>query len=384
MTEEIEPQICPNCIKDNRLKLLVLREGELGVCSGCNEKNKVLNSLSDEFTQMMKALVRFHFSEWHYNTHIGGDEYYKLFNQSDNIFFHKERFSDQEIYDELVNNIECAEVYEEHDKGVSLFSGYYEGHRNSPLVSIKSYRDPDIIEISKRLKNENYFLFEKEMCSILESYKYNCTLLLEKDTSYYRGRIGYDDKKRSFFGGWEGEMVYVPFSNSKIGAPPPFITGVGRINRHGVSFFYCATDKYTAVAEIRPHPGDILSIGKFILKKQIKVFDLTDQQFTNYYESDKKLDEFKRLSTLCELMNKVIPPSERDLYSITQLIADCARLLEFEGILFNSSVGDGYNLVLFDPTNVEYTFDDAEAVEIEAVKYDYFPREWEKNIDDIE
>jgi len=384
MTDESDPSICPKCVKDNRLKHLIQLKGEEGICSACSENNSVLNSLSDEFTQMIKALVRFHLSEWYYNTHIGGEEYYKLFEGDDNMFFHKERFLSQDIYDELVNNIDCAEVYEDFDKGVSLFSGYWEGDRNPPLISIKSHRDSKITEISNRLKTENYFLFEEEMCTILETYKSNSSLILDKGRSFYRGRIGYEDKKRSILGGWEGEMTYVPYSNSKIGAPPPLMTGVGRINRHGVSFFYSATDKYTAISEIRPHPGDIISIGKFNLKKELKVFDLTDMQFINYYESDKKLAEFKQLSTLCELMNKVIPPSERDLYSITQLIADSARLLGFEGILFNSSVGEGYNLVLFDPNNVEYTFEEAGVVEVDSVKYNYFPREWAKTKDEIE
>lgn len=379
-----EPLICINCVKDKRLKMLIEQIGKSDKCDGCEENAIVINSVSNEFSQFIKALVRFHYSEWDYNTHFGGDHYYQLFDSSGNIFFDKNRFKDSDVFDELVSFIDDAECYEDPEKGVSIFAGYWKGDQNPPLTSIKSDRDTKVMEISARLKNENFFLFEDEMLSILKSYSTNCALTLKKESTYFRGRIGYDDKKRSIDGGWEGEIVYVPFSNSKIGAPPPFLTNVGRINRHGVSFFYCATDKYTAISEIRPHPGDKVSIGQFILKNDINVFDLSDKQFLNYYETDKKLDEFKTLSTLCELMNKVVPPSERDFYSITQLIADCARILNFDGILFNSSVGEGSNLVIFDPAQVEYTFENAEVVEVDDVKYNYSSREWAKKISDIE
>ena len=68
-------------------------------------------------------------------------------------------------------------------------------------------------------------------------------------------------------------------------------------------------------------------------------------------------------------MNKVIPPSERQQYSFTQLIADCIRQMGFDGIMFNSTVGNGENIVLFDPSIVSYTNEDSEVVEVEQVKY---------------
>jgi RES domain-containing protein len=185
-------------------------------------------------------------------------------------------------------------------------------------------------------------------------------------------------------GGFEGKIVFVPYASTQIGAPPPYLAGFGRINRAGVSFLYCASDKYTAISEIRPHPGDIVSIGKFLLKKDALIFDLTESQFLNFYITDEKLDGFKKLNTLTELLQKVIPPSERQSYNITQLVSDCIRKLKFDGILFPSSVGQGNNLVLFNPANMEYTFDEAEVVEVREVNYKYFQQEWKKNISEIE
>lgn len=384
MTEEDEILICKDCVKDKRYKLLIEQNNTIRNCTCCGKQNPVIDVDSNEFIQMTKALIRYHYSEWDYNEHFGGDRYGSLFYEDDNIFLNKANFINSEIYDELINRIECFEVYEDYDKGVSIFAGYYEGQQNPLLYSIKKDLDSSILKIEKKLKEENYFHFEEDITKILQTYLDICTKSIKAGEAFYRARIGFQDKKRSIFGGFEGEMVYVPYSNSQIGAPPPYLAGFGRINRAGVSFLYCASDKYTAISEIRPHPGDFVSIGKFILKKDCLIFDLTEIQFLNFYICDVKLDGFKQLNTLTELLQKIIPPSERQAYNITQLIADCIRKLNFDGILFPSSVGQGDNLVLFNPTNMDYTFDDAEVVEVSEVKYEYNQRNWKKDMSEIE
>jgi hypothetical protein len=171
--------------------------------------------------------------------------------------------------------------------------------------------------------------------------------------------------------GFETEFHYTPYKGSEIGAPPPHIATSGRINRAGVSFLYCATEKFTAISEVRPHPGDRVSLAKILLNSDAKVFDLSSTQLLAYFENDEKLDKFKPLNTLGFLINETIPPSERIRYSITQLISDCIRQLGFEGIAFNSTVGDGKNIVLFDQGITSQDESGAEVVNVESVEYKY-------------
>jgi RES domain-containing protein len=367
--------ICVECVDDIRLKMLIESIGKQGLCSCCDNSNYIIDVDSNEFIQMIKALIRYHFSEWDYNRHWGGDGHEFLLYE----FFNSEKFTKIGI-DDLIIKIECFKVYEEYEKGVSIFAGNYRREHNPPLRSIKSDLDPSIKKIEKSLEYENYFNFENEITEILTKYVFITKLTIEKGKVFYRARIGYKDKKRDYLAGFDGEEIFVPYSNSEIGAPPPHSSGFGRINRAGVSFLYCATDKYTAISEVRPHPGDIVSVGKFVLNKDLLIYDLTEILFLNFYKSDKELDEFKPLNTFTELMQKVIPPSERQSYSITQLIADCIRQLNFDGILFPSSVGDGQNLVVFNPVNMSYTFDNAEVVEVNRVEYNYSQRKWKKDI----
>ncbi|WP_316749370.1 RES family NAD+ phosphorylase [Pedobacter gandavensis] len=385
MTDEDELLLCIECAKDIRLKKLIKKINKKGLCSCCENNEFIIDVDSNEFTQIIKALIRYHYSEWDYNEHWGGNGYGSLFYEGDNIFLNKANFKDQDVYDELINRIECFEVYEAYEKGVSIFAGYYDGQQNPLLQSIKSDLDYSIKEIEHKLKTENYFKFEDQIIQMLLEYADCSKIKVESKSAFYRARIGVENKKRSLFeGGFEGEVVCVPYSASQIGAPPPLLAGIGRLNRAGVSYLYSATDKHTAISEIRPHPGDVVSIGKFIVNNELLIFDLTESQFLNFFQSDESLDKFGKLNTFTELMQKVIPPSERHIYNITQLIADCIRKLNFDGILFPSSVGNGENLVVFNPELMTYTFDDAEVVEIKDVTYEYFQRKWKKDISEIE
>lgn len=363
-------QVCVECVKDKNIKKLIIKNGSKNTCTLCEEEHLSIDFEDSDFFSLVKAVLRFNFSEWEYNRHWGGDGHECLFYGEDNVFFEQERALSEDIYEELVLSITEGPVYEDYDKGISIFAGYGpDGMQNMLLESIKSSSDISLVKLANRLKSENYFKVEKELLKILAKFADVAKISLEKRAIFYRARVGISDKKRSLGGGFETEYHFTPYTESAIGSPPPLMASAGRINRPGVAFFYCATDKYTAVSEVRPHPGDQVSIGKFTLSNKAKIFNLSESQLLHFYSSDKSLDTYIPLNTLSNFMNKVIPPSQRQQYSFTQLIADCIRQMGFDGIMFNSTVGNGENIVLFDPSIVSYTNEDSEVVEVEQVKY---------------
>lgn len=365
------PNICIDCVKDFHLKDLIRNEGSSGECAMCGGSNQVIDSQCNSFFQLTKALVRYYFSEWDYNHHWGGDGYESLFHGKDNRFFEESRAKSGDDYEAIVLSITEGPVYEDYDKGVSIFAGYTDGEQSMLLRAVSTDLDPHILHISERLKSENHFNLEGDIKTILEEYRDVASLLLKENMVLYRARVGFREKKRSFSMGFETEFHYTPYKGSEIGAPPPHIATSGRINRAGVSFLYCATEKYTAISEVRPHPGDRVSLAKILLNSDTKVFDLSSTQLLAFFENDEKLDKFKPLNTLGFLINETISPSERIRYSITQLIADCIRQLGFEGIAFNSTVGDGKNIVLFDQGITSQDESGAEVVNVESVEYKY-------------
>ncbi|EIT7139513.1 RES family NAD+ phosphorylase [Vibrio parahaemolyticus] len=365
--------VCIECVKDQNLQAFINDNSISGTCGICGNTNtKVVDYETNEFFQLVKSVIRFNFSEWEYNRHMGGDELEELFYGESNTFFDESRATSQQVYDNFVLSVTQGEVYEDYDKGVSLFAGYSNGGiQNMPLASLRSSLDHDIMTLSSRLKTENYFDLESELKAIINNYTGIATTKYSKDDAFYRARIGVEDQKRNYDAGFETELHFAPYSNGNIGAPPPQYASSGRINRPGVSFMYCATDKYTAISEVRPHPGDLVSTGKFILRREVRLFDLSKSLLGQFGFSDESLDRFIPFHTLTILINKVVPPSERQHYSITQLIADCIRQLGFDGIAFKSTVGNGKNLVFFNSSILDFCSDENEVTLIEQVKYDY-------------
>lgn len=376
------PNICIDCVKDHHLEDLIRKEGSIGQCSMCGGNGQVIDVESQHFFQLTKALVRYYFSEWDYNRHWGGDGYESLFYGKDNRFFDESRAKSDEGYETIVLSITEGPVYEDYHKGVTVFAGYTDGRQNMLLKAVSTDLDPHILHISERLKTENHFNLEGDIVKILEEYRDVASLILKENMILYRARVGFKEKKRSFSMGFETEFHYSPYKGAEIGAPPPHIATSGRVNRAGVSFLYCATEKCTAISEVRPHPGDRVSLAKFLLSREAKVFNLSSTMLLYFFESDEMLDKLKPLNTLGFLINETIPPSERIRYSITQLIADCIRQLGFEGIAFNSTVGNGKNIVLFDQGITSQDESSAEVVNVESVEYK-FRNENLVNDDDI-
>lgn len=363
------PLICTICAKEPHLKALIELDGEEGICDICEEKEVVLSSLSNRFFQLCKALIRFNFSEWDYNHHWGGDGLESLFYGDENLFFNESRAVSKDIYEELTNEISQGEVYEDYNKGVTIFAGYFDGQQNGLLRSIRTSHDPKLLSISKRLLTENHFNLEDELRNILLGFGDVTTTTLQAGQVLYRARTGYTARKSRLDVGFETEYHYGPYIGDDIGAPPPSIASAGRANRTGVSFLYCATNEQTAIAEIRPHPGDRVSVGGFQLKREMKAYDLSQSHLLHYFATDELLDTYVVLNTLRILMNKTITPAERSQYSITQLIADCIRQLGYDAVMFASTVGTGTNTVVFNSADAEHIDASAKVYLIDKVEY---------------
>ena len=369
------PRICHTCAKEPHLKKLILLEGSLGQCTICEENANSCDVEENRFFQLCKALVRLHYSEWDYNTHWGGDGYESLFYRNDSIFINVNRAVSDDALDEAIQGIVTGPVYEEYDKGVSVFAGYYEGLPAGVLRAIKTDCTRELTSLAEALRKMNYFCVEPELLKILSPYIGKTDKTLTKGYEFYRARIGIKEQKSVFLSPFQGQRHFSPFQDSEIGAPPPTKSNGGRLNRAGVSFLYAATNIYTAIAEVRPHPGDHISIGKFILTKNAKLFDLSESQFLNYFETDEKLDDYLHLNTIIQFIHQTVTPTDRDHFTITQLIADCIRQFEYDGIMFNSTVGDGVNIVLFDSSIAQYNGDDKCVIEVTAVTYEHITKE---------
>jgi hypothetical protein len=153
------------------------------------------------------------------------------------------------------------------------------------------------------------------------------------------------------------EALKFPVQN--LGPPPSKLARAGRMNPHGISVFYGATDCETAVAEVRPPVGSDVLVGRFEIIRPIQLLDLEAMQKaykrgTCFNPTD--VHAFKRAKFLRALgaiiSRAVLPGDEPFEYLPTQAMAEYLSNredLELDGILFGSAQtsSNGQNVVLF-------------------------------------
>jgi hypothetical protein len=178
--------------------------------------------------------------------------------------------------------------------------------------------------------------------SLFETY-------LETDTSpfgdqLYRARIRNDDST-------------IPLG--KMGKPPAKEVKNGRANPVGIPYLYAASTPETAIAETRPHPGDMLSVARFKVTSPLRLLNLLHPRKTiSPFEVDEReLPGLRHdLSFLCHLeseLSKPILPRVADLeYLPTQYLCEFIKNCGYDGVVFKSSISVGANIALFDDSKV--------------------------------
>lgn len=370
----MDSYLCENCVKDIWLNKLISENGHLcKKCSICSSTEKRAMSCEDSnLSHLFKALIRYNYSEWEYNGHLGGEFIENLFSK-ENPILNFDNIIDVDNLETVVLTL-IDPVYEDYDSGISLYAGYDEnGQQNKPLVALKMDYSSKLKKLADELKRKNHFLLEEHWLSMLIKYTDQIKGYIKSDSSYYRARIGFDKKAIPVLGDWNPEHHYKPFSGENIGAPPPYQATSGRMNRSGVSFLYLASDPETALVETRPFPSQIVSIGQFKSKREFQIVDLVSVNIFNYFESDEKMDDYLFLKSIEHIFSIPVPPDQIKRYTITQFLSDILRKLEFDGVAFKSSIGPGSNLTVFNPDNFHFVNDDSHVVRVNKLQYFYAP-----------
>lgn len=368
------PYLCKSCAKDEVLQSLAQVGDQPRVCLLCEQCSDTNIDLENRrVREVLRSLLRYHFDELEYNYHFGGDSIDELLSRPNPIVVH----SNPEGVEAL-----CGEAfesgYENNETGVSLFAGYAEGEQLPLLEALQRSRDPFLRQVRKRLKAENYFNLKPAVRSRLEPHRSRVARPLSNST-FFRARIGFHKRGLEID---TRQLAYVPHSGSLLLAPPPPIASAGRINRAGVSFLYVASTAATAIAEIRPHPGHLVSTGQVQQIAPCVIADFSRIDPNDYFLSDAELDEFVFLRSIERDLSTPVVPEERDHYLLSQLIADVLREMDFQGVAYRSSVADGTNYCFFVPSLFEYVANSGTVTEILALSYTTEPRRSIRELDD--
>lgn len=146
---------------------------------------------------------------------------------------------------------------------------------------------------------------------------------------------------------WKKHVRFKGYNRKESSAPPSDIISVGRINPAHIRYLYLSEDKYTPIYEMRPIIGQKISLARFKLNRNVKVYDLTlapqDNSCALHGVDDGLYIAIK------SMFSKPNEGQESE-YLPTQFIAEEIKRMGFDGIRYNSALNaGGINLVLFNP-----------------------------------
>lgn len=229
-------------------------------------------------------------------------------------------------------------------------------HHFRDPVSNLFYRLRENLTTGAILKNNSDNLFE-EIKNILSDFQEE---EIESSATFYRARVNpytRDD----------------PLPREEMGAPPSNASR-GRVQYEGHSILYTADSDDTAIAEIKPHVGAIVSIGKFSCNtgSHLKILDLST---TKEKPSPSSLATFnsearKHLFSLLfseRGFSRPVHPNDPDRYLETIYIAKIIKDLGYDGVAYKSLQNKfGKNYAYFSPD--DFTCNEVGVASITEIK----------------
>ena len=136
---------------------------------------------------------------------------------------------------------------------------------------------------------------------------------------------------------------------------------------------YAASDKETAVAEVRPWLGALVTVAQMAATRDLRLVNCStghDGNFDLYLEEPSP--EEREKAVWREIGRAFSSPVSPDPgiaeYAPTQVLAEHFRKRGYDGVFYKSKLGSGYNLALFDIDALEVF--DLRLYPVKAVHYE--------------
>ncbi|MCG8669376.1 MAG: RES family NAD+ phosphorylase [Pseudomonadales bacterium] len=225
-------------------------------------------------------------------------------------------------------------------------------------MSFKSWRS--YWKFTNRILNESRYIYDDEEKHFIDTVLKTCERRvkdIKKERVFWRAQMGCDTHIDEEF----GERKY-PYSSERM-FPKKEFAKEGRVNPKGIPYIYLATDHKTSINECRPWVGMELSVGIFITKRELKVIDCSEKHSSNplffdvdkgIYEPDDAKKEEAVWAHIDRAFSRPINPTDTQAdYVPTQILAEAFKQNGYDGVVYKSMLGPGYNLALFDLSSVK-------------------------------
>ncbi|MBB1440864.1 RES family NAD+ phosphorylase [Shewanella sp. SG41-4] len=240
-------------------------------------------------------------------------------------------------------------------------------------MSFKSW--DSYMQFSYSIRNKSRYILDEDAQSFLQGIKDTCESrveVIEPNSKMWRAQMGHDSLPL-LQDDIHVDDIFIPYPEKRM-RPLPDSASEGRANPKGIPCLYVASQKETAMSEIRPWLGSIISVARFTNSKELRVIDFSRHHNDNlpFYFSEP--GDAKRIEAVWTNVDKAFsqPVINSDLksdYAPTQIIAELVKSLGYDGIAFRSSLGRGHNLALFDLNSV--TFKDSSLFRVNDVQFSF-------------
>lgn len=225
-------------------------------------------------------------------------------------------------------------------------------------MSFKSWRSYLIFKNAVDTKQR--YILDDESKNFLNSIIETCAdreRSLKTGNIVWRAQNGHSLRPYYQYDSETDENIYVddfptPFPKERM-KPLLDSAAEGRANSKGIPYLYVATEKETAMSEVRPWLGAILSVGRLRLKRDLRVLDFSVEQGkkSHFYFEEPSAEEIMSAvwSDIDNAFSKPTKASDlKSEYAPTQIISEFIKSKGYDGIAYKSALAEGHNICLFD------------------------------------
>ena len=336
---------CHRCFRDKLLIDYIKEEGKRGWCDWCGGRNVYvvpLYMLGDIFRDAISI----------YEPDEPCIDSISFLLQEDWEVFSDKIEQDPDLMQELTVAILKAGL-DPKEYFSSDYPDYNEGFRSKELGLVndwhylaEAYYEGDQISNSAILLEDNKDDIYSGLPHQLEVAFEDLSLPYEPSKIFYRARKHKDRFRME------------RFALSELGAPSPDETPAGRANRKNEPVLYLSSDFKTALAEVRAWKGAAVAVADVKVKNRLHIVSLLNYEFPKSPFFNELLQWEIQLGALFyrladELSMPLIRAEDEKLYFSTQYLCDWVKKAGYDGIEYPSAMGQGNNIVIFNPENIE-------------------------------
>jgi hypothetical protein len=214
------------------------------------------------------------------------------------------------------------------------------------------------IDFSESVKTSLRFVRSRSAEQFLSEVRASCPnrkMAIPKGRIFWRARLGCElDVVRQ--DDTDITVVYPeerPYGRDGM-KPIPNWQGEGRANPRGIPALYMATTRDTALAEVRPWIGAVISVAQLKTERDLNVIDCSKfhalENFIGIFDDQTKSREDGIWMAIDRAFaTPVNKEDEAKDYIPTQVLADLFKAEGYDGVVYKSLLSeDGFNITLFD------------------------------------